>query len=233
MLRAELEAEDAAHELSSARVGLSVLWGETTPDFERVAGSLHVLRDPAPLESLLERVRRSPDDRQFAMEAERLDAQARVADAGRRPDVTATLGVRRLEAIDDRALVLSFWVPIGLAPRAGLAIARTRAERNSLDERRRAFELDRHRELFARYEALRHARHELVALQDRMIPAAERALALARRGYEEARYSFLQVAQTRGVLLGLQRDRITAATRYHRLLADIERATAASGDLHP
>ena len=62
-----------------------------------------------------------------------------------------------------------------------------------------------------------------------MIPAAERALSLARRGYDEARYSYLQVAQAWSVLHTLQEDRIAAATRYHRLLANIERATAVSG----
>jgi cobalt-zinc-cadmium efflux system outer membrane protein len=110
-----------------------------------------------------------------------------------------------------------------------LALARGRAELESLEGRRKAVELERYQELFARYQELRHARHELETLRDRMIPAAERALALARRGYDEARYSFLQVAAARNVLHSLQKDRIAAATRYHRLLADIERATAVSG----
>jgi outer membrane protein, heavy metal efflux system len=60
-----------------------------------------------------------------------------------------------------------------------------------------------------------------------MIPAAERGLKLTRDGYEDARYSVLQLTQVQATLLELQRDRLAAAARYHTLLADIERSTAA------
>jgi cobalt-zinc-cadmium efflux system outer membrane protein len=185
--------------------------------------------DVPAFETLTERLESNPDQQLFALEAARLDAQRRSAEASRKPDLSGTLGVRRLEAFDDQALVMSIAMPIGLGQRSDLALARGRAELESLEGRRKAVELERYQELFARYQELRHARHELETLRDRMIPAAERALALARRGYDEARYSFLQVAAARNVLHSLQKERIAAATRYHRLLADIERATAISG----
>lgn len=233
VLRAEVELANAVRELASARVALSVLWGEPTPSFERVAGFIDTLRDPPTFEALQQRAARGADVRQFELEADRIEAQAQMAEAARSPDIAGTLGVRRFKAINDQAIVLSFSMPVGLAPRSNLALAHSRAERESLDERRKAFDLDRHHELFSRYQELRHARHEFEVLRDRMIPAAERALALARRGYDEARYSFLQIAQARGVLYALQNDRITAATRYHRLLIDLERATAVAGEPAP
>ena len=137
--------------------------------------------------------------------------------------------MRRLEAFDDEALVLSFSMPIGLSDRSELARSRVRAEQSGLNERRKAAELERYSSLFSSYEELKHAQHEYEALKERMVPAAERALALAQRGYDDARYSFLQVAQARGVLHSLQNERIAAATRYHDLLTDIERTTATFG----
>ena len=124
---------------------------------------------------------------------------------------------------------MSFSMPIGLGDRSDLARSRVEAEKAGLGERRKAAELERYSSLFSSYEELKHARHEYEALKDRMVPAAERALALAQRGYDDARYSFLQVAQARGVLHSVQNERIAAATRYHDLLTDIERATAISG----
>jgi len=231
--RAELEQEDAEHELESARVALSVLWGERSPSFTRAAGSVDTLPDLPAFESLTQRLESNPDQQMFALEAARLDAQRRSAAASRKPDLSGTVGVRRLEAFDDQALVMSIALPIGLGQRSDLALSRSRAELESLEGRRKAVELERYQELFARYQELRHAGHEFEALRDRMIPAAERALTLARRGYDDARYSFLQVATARNVLHSLQRDRIAAATRYQRLLADIERATAVSGVTAP
>jgi cobalt-zinc-cadmium efflux system outer membrane protein len=227
--RAELEQENAEHELEGARVALSVLWGERSPSFTRAAGSVDTIVDAPPFDALASRLSATPDQRQFTLEAARLDAQRRSAEATRKPDVFGTLGVRRLEAFDEQALVMSVSLPIGLGRRTDLALARTRAESEELAARREAEGLERYQTLFANYQELRHARIEFETLRDRMIPSAERALALTRRGYEDARYSFLQLAAARNVLHSLEKERVAAATRHHHLLADIERATAVSG----
>jgi len=233
VLRAELEREDANHELASARVALSVLWGEQHPDFDRVAGQLLELPPIETFDRLVERLPRSAAQQAFVLEAQQIDAQERLASSARMPDVHTTLGVRRLESIDDEALVLSFSLPLGTATRSALALDRQRAERDRLAARRTAAWLDNYQSLFGQYEELQHARHHVERLRDRMIPLADKTLAATQAGYEETRFSFLQVAQARAGLLDLHRDAIDAATRYHRLLADIERATAMSGDLSP
>jgi cobalt-zinc-cadmium efflux system outer membrane protein len=233
VLRAELEREDANHELASARVALSVLWGEQHPDFDRVAGQLLELPPIETFDRLVERLPRSAAQQAFVLEAQQIDAQERLASSARMPDVHTTLGVRRLESIDDEALVLSFSLPLGTATRSALALDRQRAERDRLAARRTAAWLDNYQILFGQYEELQHARHHVETLRDRMIPLADKTLAATQAGYEETRFSFLQVAQARAGLLDLHRDAIDAATRYHRLLADIERATAMSGDLSP
>ena len=233
VLRAELEREDANHELASARVALSVLWGEQHPDFDRVAGQLLELPPIETFDRLVERLPRSAAQQAFVLEAQQLDAQERLASSARMPDVHTSLGVRRLESIDDEALVLSFSLPLGTASRSALALDRQRAERERLTARRTAAWLDSYQILFGQYEELQHARHHVETLRDRMIPLADKTLAAMQAGYEETRFSFLQVAQARAGLLDLHRDAIDAATRYHRLLADIERATAMSGDPSP
>ena len=229
VVRAEIDLEGAEHELSSARVALSVLWGEESPAFERAAGSIEDISVLPSFDALRQRVPQGADQRRFELEAQLLEAQLKSAETTAKADVAGTLGVRRLEAFDDEALVLSFSMPIGLSDRSELARSRVRAEQSGLNERRKAAELERYSSLFSSYEELKHAQHEYEALKERMVPAAERALALAQRGYDDARYSFLQVAQARGVLHSLQNERIAAATRYHDLLTDIERTTATFG----
>lgn len=231
VVRAELELEDVTHEVASARVALSVLWGAQEPDFERARGSLEDLPEVADLPSLAGRLQRTPDHQAFALESAQIDAQERLALTSSKPDVHASLGVRRLEAIDDQALVLSLSLPFGLSQRSTLAVEKQQAERERIDHRRSDAELDAYQSLFGRYQELQHARHQVETLRDRMIPIAEKALASTQAGFEDARFSFLQVAQTRAVLLGLQYDAIDASARYHQLLADIERATAVSGEL--
>jgi cobalt-zinc-cadmium efflux system outer membrane protein len=233
VMRADLEREDSHHELASARVALSVLWGEQQPDFRRVAGRLLELPPTEPFETLVERLRQSAGQQVFALEAQQIDAKERLATSSRKPDVQTTLGVRRLESLDDEALVLSFSLPLGTGTRSALAIDRQMAEREGLDARRTAAWLDSYQILFGQYQELQHARHQVETLRDRMIPLADKTLAATRAGYEEARFSLLHIAQAEAGLLELHRDAIDAAARYHLLLADIERATAISGDLDP
>lgn len=231
--RAELTQEDAEHELASARVSLSTLWGERSPTFERAQGNLDTLPEAAPFEALVLQLKRNPDYQTFALEAEQLEAQRRLATASGKPDVTASLGVRRNEALNDQGLLLSFSLPLGLGERSSLALAKNSAEQDRLAARQNAAELDAYQALFGRYQELRHARHEVESLRDRMIPSAKKALAVTQAGYDEGRYSFLQIADARRVLFDLQNQHIAAAARYHRLFAEIERATATAQEISP
>jgi len=125
--------------------------------------------------------------------------------------------------------VLSLVMPFGSATRSAHAIARNDAEQFELHARQQAAGLEARQQLFSRYQELRHARTEFEALSGRMIPAAEHGLGLTQRGYDDARYSVLQLTQAQATLLQLQLERLNAAARYHQLLADIERATASAG----
>ncbi len=229
MVRSELAREHAEHELSSARFALVTLWGEASPTDISATGDLLALPSMPDFDTLASKLESTPEAEAFVRDADRIAADRALAVAAARPDLSLSFGVRRLEALNDQGLVLSLSMPFGTAPRSSLAINRTHAEEAALDERRQAATLDARQQLFARYQELRHARTEFDALTNRMIPAAEKGVALTQAGYDEARYSFLQLAQTQAALLQLQQERIAVAARYHQLLADIERSTAAAG----
>lgn len=231
--RAELSLEDATHEMDAARVALSVLWGDTAATFDRVGGRLEPL-PPIPLwTALTASLAASPGLLEYALEDKSLAALGSLARAEGIPNLTASLGVRRLEAIDDQALVLSLSVPVGLRSRSSLALEENRLQRKALDARREAARLESHQLLYARYRELEHAAHEVAATRDDMLPRAAQALQLVQRGYEDARYSFLELVRARTLLLDLQTEHINAAARFHQALADIQQLTALSGELQP
>ena len=176
------------------------------------------------------RLPQTPEATAFELDAARITADRAVALAAARADVSLSLGVRRLEALDDQGLVLSFGMPFGTAERSSLAVARADAERAALDAKADAALLETQQKLFARYQELRHARTEFEAVGARMIPAAEKALALTQAGYNDARYSILQLTQAQATVLQLRQEQLAAAARYHQLLAQIERSTAVSGE---
>lgn len=229
VVRAEIAHEHADHELASAQFALTALWGEARMIPIEATGDLLALPELPDFEVLADRLRDAPEAVAYLLEADRLAADRAVATASARPDVTLSLGVRRLEALNDQGLVLSVAVPFGTGTRSNLALARNAAESGALDARQQSASLEARQLLFARFQELRHARTEFRALTERMLPAAEQGLALTQSGYDNARYSILQLTQAQATLLQLQQERLTAAARYHQLLAEIERSTAAPG----
>lgn len=230
--RAELAQENAEHELESAKFALASLWGAIGPGEIVANGALLDLPDVPEFELLAERLRATPEFAGYELDLARIEADRGIARAAARPDLALSAGVRRLEAFNDQALVFSFSMPFGTAERSAFAVARTEAEVDVVSARRDAALLEARQILFGRYQELRHARIEVESLSQRMLPAAERGLALTRAGYDDARYSVLQLTQAQGTLLQLQQERLAAAARYHATLADIERSTAAAG-VHP
>jgi cobalt-zinc-cadmium efflux system outer membrane protein len=229
LARAELAREHAEHELASARFALASLWGATGPTAIEADGDLLALPALPEFEALASRLHATPEATSFEADIARIESERQVARSLARPDLAFSAGVRRLEALDDQALVFSFSLPFGTQERSAFAVARTDAELDALVARRDAAVLEARQQLFARYQELRHARTEHEALAQRMIPAAERGLALTRAGYDAARYSVVQLTQAQSTLLQLQLDRLAAAARYHTLFADIERSTATAG----
>ncbi len=230
---AELVREHAEHELASARTTLAASWGATEPDFPVVTGSLRELPAVEPFATLAARLPKMPGQQTSLREAEAIAARRRVAEASAMPDVTVSLGVRRIEALDDQGLVLSVSVPLGGKPRAVLAVAEADAQLEALSARREAQRAESHQDLFEKYQELRHARTEFDTLRTRILPKAEQALAFTRRGFEAGRFSFVALAQAQRKLFELRERSVEAAARYHTRLVEIERLTTVSADAKP
>ena len=230
---AELELEHAEHELGSARVTLAASWGAPIPDFEHVAGEINELPSPESIQSLQERLPRTTAQRSSELEAESILAHRRVAESLAKPDVNLSLGVRRLEALDEQGLVMSVSVPLGNRQRSVLAIAEADAQLAAVEARRAAHRSEANQVLFEKYQELLHGRAEFESIRTRMLPKAQQALAFARRGFAIGRFSYAALAQAQRTLFELRERSVDAAARYHTLLAEIERLTAITPEPSP
>lgn len=231
--RADIEVEHAAHELASARVSLAALWNTVEPDFDKAAGDLFELPAVPAYEALVARLPENPTLRGLVLDTRAAQARERVAAASATPDVTWHVGVRRLSTFDDTALIAGISLPLGSAKRSALSVAQSAAETEATDARAQAQQMDVRQRLFSTYQELVHARTAFEAHRDHMIPKAEAALALTRKGFDAGRFSFVALSQAQRTLLELRNAQIDAAVRYHTLLTDIERMTVAAGVSSP
>lgn len=230
---AMLEREHAEHELASARASLASSWGSFEPDFGEAVGAFDALPAVESFQALSSRLATTPEQRASLLEARTIEARRRVAQAAARPDLTVSLGVRRLEALDDQGLVLAVQMPLGNRTRSSLSVAEADAQLAALQARRDAGQYERHQELFERYQELGHARLEAETLRTTMIPKAEQAVAFTRRGFEAGNFSYLALAQAQRTLSDLRERATEALARHHTLLVEVERLTATAQDARP
>src|SRR3546814_2239282 len=98
----------------------------------------------------------TPTQRDTLLQADTIAARRRVAVTSATPDIDVSIGVRRLEALDDQGLVMSVSVPLGSRPRASLAIAEADAQLAAVQLRRAAQRAESRQALFALYRSEEH-----------------------------------------------------------------------------
>src|SRR3546814_20529585 len=85
----------------SARMTRAASWGAIEPDFTAVTGDLRELPPVEPFEVLAARLPMTPTQRDALLQANTLAARRRVAVTSSTPDIDVSIGVRRLEALDE------------------------------------------------------------------------------------------------------------------------------------
>lgn len=230
---AELQVEHAEHELEAARVALAASLGLLQPDFGEVLMDLDALPPMPEFALLAQRLPHTPDLRALQLEAEVAAARRRLAAASARPDLTLGVGVRRLEALNEQALVLSMSMPLGSRRRAAPLVSEAEARGAALEATHEELMVERHQQLFEMYQELRHARDEIEALRSRLMPQALAALDFNRRAFEAGRLSYMALAQSGQALIELRARHTEALARYHLGWLAIERFTAASEEPGP
>lgn len=225
LARAELELAGTQSELLGLRQSLAAAWGDTQAGYSRVSTDLYDLPAVAPFATLEAQLALNPDLTRFAS-AERINtARLRLARAGRRPDIELAAGVRYLNEPDDAALVFSASMPLGTGHRAVPAIDEAEAlalrEPLGYEERRLAL----HSALFTLHQQLLQNRAAVITLRDRIIPAAEQALADYRRGYSAGRYAWLELVTAQNTLRESRVELLDRAAAFHRTRIEIDRLT--------
>lgn len=228
LTRALIEQRQAESELRAARYALSASWGSPEPAFNTARAELFELRAVEPFQTLLDRLEQSPDFTRFASESRLREAELRLARVQARPNLSFSLGVRRLEASDDSALVAGFSMPLPIHDRNQGAVREAQARLNQTDALRTAARVKARASLLGLYQQMTTDRARVDTLRNEALPQAQLALDQTRSGYDRGRFSFLELITVQEELLALQAAAIDAAADYHRVLTEIERLTNAA-----
>lgn len=223
--RSALQLQRLRKDRDIARLQLAGMWGDSTAAFGKLTGALYDLQPPESFETLKARLQDNPHIVQFATRQRLAEARYRLAQSRRSLDLQMRGGVRHQRQTDDTALLFSFSLPLGSASRAQPYIEEARQLRQQQPYAAQQQRLELIAALHEAYQEMRYAYQAMQRLQQRIIPDAQRALRDYRRGYENGRYSLLELNDAQQSLIDGQLQKIATAATYHRARVEIERLT--------
>ena len=221
---AEIETERARGLVRASLERLALNWGGD-PLPEQVEGGLDSLTTVPALDSLVAQLAGNPDLARWANLTEYQKARLQLERSLGTPDLSIGGGYRRFAADDNGALLLSLSVDLPLRNKNQGSVREATAElgRASLElqQTHRVLERDL-REHAAR---LRIAQGEVRGLRRNVLPGAQEVYEGVRQGYEQGRFTYLDVLEARRSLALVREAEITALSELEQSRVEIERLT--------
>ena len=225
LARADLDRARAEQRVIAGRQHLAALWGEREPTFDVVAGDPIVLPDVADFSALAALLDRTPELTQFVGEQRIREARLQLARTSGTADIEWQVGVRRLQALDDVALVGSVSMPLGASSRAQPEIRVAEAELAALEIEREVKGLSLYSTLAEAHGRYRVAQLEVQRMQTDVLPKLGKAEAAAERAYRGGAISYLEWAQLQSERTQGRKQQLDAALDAQRALIEIQRLT--------
>ncbi len=222
--RTGLERQANANAQQLARAELSAHWAQQ-PQFQHVAGTLDALPLLPTLAELQTSLQRSVQLKLFVSQNRLLETELALAQAESVVDWKVSGGVRRIEALNDNALVLGVSLPwqlqdTGAAKRLN---AQTQLELNTLQQQQSQTRLNL---LVQRiYLELTQLREVSQVLRQQIIPKTTALQQQSERAYQQGQSDLFSLLAAEQELRQAQTDLVSAQSRFHLQLLELERLT--------
>lgn len=225
LARAEMERDRATQRGVAARQHLAALWGERDPAFAVVAGDALALPDIADFAELDALLASAPELARFADETRIGEARLQLARSQSSPDFDWQVGVRRLQATDDFALIGSVSMPLGSARRAQPELRAAEAELALVGIEREVQAMSLYSTLAEAHGRYRIAQFEVTRLQSDVLPKLAKAESAAERAYRGGALSYMEWAFLQSERTTARKQQLETALDAQRALIEIQRLT--------
>jgi cobalt-zinc-cadmium efflux system outer membrane protein len=226
----QIERERARRHLKAARKGLAANWGSVSPKFTSVAGNFEFIKEIPTLEQMNQRIDQNPDLARWKTEIQSRQANIAVQKADRIPDLTLAAGVRRFEETDDTALVFGMSLPLPLFDRKQGSLQEAQHKLTKSREEQRAIKIRVESSLDQTHQVLSASYLEALSLKNDVLPAAQLAFDVAREGYQQGKFGYLDVLDAQRTLFEAKAQYIDSLAAYHKLMAEMERLVGLNFD---
>lgn len=209
-------------ELNNARRRLASLWGNPSPRFSEALGDvdfLPALPDPGVVQ---QRLRASPLIERAQLELERRKSLVNLEQSKTVQDFTVSVGLQRREESQREQMLFGISVPIPLYNRnQGNLLEALRREDKARDELV-ATRIALASEAYQVIERVSARRQEVELLRNEVLPGAKSAYDAATIGFENGKFSFLEVLDAQRTFFSAKSQYLNALAALHRAMTDLE-----------
>lgn len=219
---ARLALNQSESELRNSRRRLASLWGNTAPNFSEASGDVEALVEPPNAEAILVRLASSPQLRRAQRELERRKSLVTLEQARSVPDFTLSLGMKRsLDVPGEQALVaLKIPLPIFNRNQGNLQEALRREDKAA--EELQATQTALSATALQALENVSARRRDADLLRTEVLPGARSTYEAATIGFENGKFSFLEVLDAQRTLITAKSQYLIALANFHRAQAELE-----------
>ncbi len=226
LMQAESQLRNARHRLSS-------LWGNADPRFTEASGEIERLPAPPSPQAVQQRLLSSPQLERAQRELERRRSLVGVEQSRTVPDFSVSVGMKRREDQSREQVLVGVTVPLPLFNRnQGNLLEALRREDKARDELR-AVRVTLSSEALQALERVSARRDEADLLRRDVVPGAQTAYEAATIGFENGKFSFLEVLDAQRTYFNAKSQYLGALAAFHRALTELESLLGEGGDAAP
>lgn len=222
---AHIDLRNAQNESENAKNKLAAQWGETNNDTFVAVGNLEWIPTVIPLEEMGNLIQYHPQILRSQIEGNLREARIAVEKSKAYPDLNVRGGPRYLNEAHKWVWVIGVTIPLPISDRNQGRIWEASENWEKLEKEREAIWIKLLTELNTSYSTMQTVYSELELLQNTILPAMQKAYDVSYKGYELARYNYLELIETERSYRASKMRYLQALGEYHKALAILEGLT--------
>ncbi len=222
---ARIDLNNAQNDLQIAQNKLAAQWGDANNESVFALGDLNWIPEIISLDKMGNLIQEHPQIIRSYFESNLRSAKILLEKSKSYPDVNLNGGPRYLEEVKKWVWVVGFTVPIPVNDRNQGRILESKENFEKLEKEREALWVKLLNELNASYAAIQTISYELHLLINSVLPAAQKAYDFSYKGYELARYNYLELIETERAYRTSKIRYLQALKEFHKALAILQGLT--------
>lgn len=228
LIQSKIRLNEQRQTLHLGLLKLASMWGENNPNFQQVSGDLYHFDTLPKLTELNQMVQHSVWMQALEAEQELAEKQLNLAATDNQTNLNWSLAVKRFQDTDDYGLNAGFSLPLWSKKRnqANIIEARSKYHESLLLQQNSLFDL--RSRLNQLYLLRKHGINRFRLLNEQLIPVLSDTLSEMQRGYQNGRFSYLELILSRQELIDSKAKMIDLAENILLYSSEIEQLTAQS-----